>query len=95
MLIESSTVMPCNPSLPWSFSVRPRQGRINVTHVGAIRQIVGPKLAREKLVKKRRLVAQPPRGVKSRLVRIVEAAKVASCEFEGFGLDGISALPEL
>ena len=40
-------------------------------------------LAREKLVKKRRLIPEPLRGVKSRLVRIVEAAKVPPREFEG------------
>jgi hypothetical protein len=28
---ESSTVMPCTPSLPWSFSVRLMQGRINAS----------------------------------------------------------------
>jgi hypothetical protein len=55
-----------------------------MTHVRAIRKIVGPQLAREKLVEKRRLVAQPPRGVESRLVRIVEAAQVPPREFEGF-----------
>ena len=31
MLIESSTVIPCRPFLPWSFSVRPRHGRIRAS----------------------------------------------------------------
>src|SRR2546430_10793746 len=47
-------------------------------------RLLVPQLAREKLVKKRRLVAESPRGVESRLVRMVKSAQMPPREVEGF-----------
>ena len=57
------------------------RGRL-VTHVGTIRQIVGPERTSEKLVDERGLVRRPPGGVENCLVRTVEGPKLITDQGE-------------
>jgi hypothetical protein len=54
-----------------------------VAHVRAVREVVRPELAHPQLVEERRLVAEPPEGVKGRVVRAIEPAQSAPEQLEG------------
>ena len=69
-------------SLPDADRFAQRSAARLVTHVRAVRQIVGAKLSDEELIKKRGFVAGATGGVEDCLVRIVERIKFTGDQFE-------------
>ena len=80
--VRALPVVQVDGALAGSDRRRHRPAARLVAHVRAVRQVVRAKLAHPELVEKRRLVAQPPGGIKGRLMRTLQSTKRVADERE-------------